>query len=213
MQSRPTTDHPALVEPARIWQASLGMLQIQLARPIFNTFLSETSASSIRNGILVITTPNSFVAEYLERKLSSQVHSCVVSVAKGPLGICFEVASAEGSDCPLGLSSPASLSPQGHHRQLSQSSRSSYTFTSFIVGASNELAYSAAKHASEQPGTRYNPVFIHSSPGLGKTHLIHSIDNVSQVNPWLKDKHWSSFFFDRYFRISDWNCLSHSAAQ
>ena len=48
-------------------------------------------------------------------------------------------------------------------------------FGRFTVGASNELAVAAAKAAAEFPGEKYNPVFLYSPPGLGKTHLLHAV--------------------------------------
>ena len=58
----------------------------------------------------------------------------------------------------------------------------SYTFESFVVGSSNQYAYSIAKSVAKKPGVMYNPVFIYGSTGLGKTHLIHAIGNYSQLN-------------------------------
>jgi chromosomal replication initiator protein len=56
----------------------------------------------------------------------------------------------------------------------------SYTFNSFVVGSSNQYAYTAAKSIAERPGIMYNPVFIYGPTGLGKTHLIHAIGNYVQ---------------------------------
>ena len=56
----------------------------------------------------------------------------------------------------------------------------SYTFDSFVVGSSNQYAYTAAKSIAEKPGIMYNPVFIYGPTGLGKTHLIHAIGNFCQ---------------------------------
>ena len=50
-----------------------------------------------------------------------------------------------------------------------------YRFDTFISGASNELAASAARAAADQPGTRFNPLLIYGGVGLGKTHLLHAV--------------------------------------
>ena len=56
------------------------------------------------------------------------------------------------------------------------------TFDTFVVGESNEFARSAALAVAEQPGTRYNPLFIYGNSGLGKTHLLVSIANYTRQN-------------------------------
>jgi chromosomal replication initiation ATPase DnaA len=50
-----------------------------------------------------------------------------------------------------------------------------FTFETFVVGPANRLAVSAARTAAENPGASYNPLFIYSASGLGKTHLITAI--------------------------------------
>ena len=53
----------------------------------------------------------------------------------------------------------------------------SFTFDSFIVGSSNQFAYTAAKSVAEKPGKQYNPLFLYGGVGLGKTHLLQAIGN------------------------------------
>ena len=52
-----------------------------------------------------------------------------------------------------------------------------YTFDTFVQGKSNEYALAAAKTVAENPAGKYNPLFIYSGVGLGKTHLLHAIGN------------------------------------
>ena len=55
-----------------------------------------------------------------------------------------------------------------------------YDFDNFIVGANNNYAHAVCLAVAETPATVYNPVFLYSAPGLGKTHLMHAIGNYIQ---------------------------------
>lgn len=55
----------------------------------------------------------------------------------------------------------------------------SYTFNSFIMGSSNQMAYNASLAVSKKLGTQYNPLFIYGGTGLGKTHLLQAIGNAA----------------------------------
>ncbi|GEM_PF-380304 len=61
---------------------------------------------------------------------------------------------------------------------------SNYRFENFVVGASNHFAHAAAMAVAKSPATAYNPLFIWSEPGLGKTHLLNAIANyILEHNP------------------------------
>jgi len=57
-----------------------------------------------------------------------------------------------------------------------------YNFESFVVGKSNKLAFASSNAVANEPGTRYNPLFIYGGAGLGKTHLMHAIGNEIRIN-------------------------------
>ncbi|MER3329671.1 MAG: chromosomal replication initiator protein DnaA, partial [Candidatus Kapaibacterium sp.] len=79
-----------------------------------------------------------------------------------------------------------------------------YHFDNFVVGDNNQLAFSAAEAIAKKPGgTSFNPLFIYSKTGLGKTHLIQAIGNeVIKKNPKMKVRYTSSDRFTMEFITS-----------
>src|SRR2546429_8596723 len=56
-----------------------------------------------------------------------------------------------------------------------------FTFDTFVVGAANRLAVTAGRTVAENPGSAYNPLFIYSGSGLGKTHLLMAIGHAAKT--------------------------------
>lgn len=72
----------------------------------------------------------------------------------------------------------------GGYRVAGDQPDNRYTFENFVVGASNQFAHATAVAVAEQPAKQYNPLFLYSPPGLGKTHLLHAIGNrILAYNP------------------------------
>ncbi len=152
------------------WEAALGDLQVQLPRSTYETWLKNTKGLELDGTTLLVGVPNSFTAEWLEKRIFPLIQRTVCSVSKQTLAVKFTTIPADSAPTALlqGSAAPPHAPPQWAPNQR-------YSFESFIVGPSNKLPYNAAWGVAQAPGSMYNPLFIHSGVGLGKTHLLHAI--------------------------------------
>jgi chromosomal replication initiator protein len=157
-----------------IWERALGSLQVQVTRSIYDTWLKGTVGLDYHGETFVIGVPSPFAAEWLERRMLPLLQRVLADILKHPVTPELHVtAVAERPAAPA--NAPARYQPQpgAQRQQLRLNPR--YTFNSFAVGECNRMAYAASLAVSQSPGRTYNPLFIHSGVGLGKTHLLQAI--------------------------------------
>lgn len=161
-----------------VWEAVLGKLEIQVTRPSYETWLKDTVGIAFDNGSLFVRTPNTFVSEMLEQRMYTLISSALEQVTSNKINIRFQV---QPQQLGVGESTYSSFSTTTDNYPPDEPSKdlnAKYTFDTFVVGKSNELAHAAALAVSENPGTLYNPLVIYSDVGLGKTHLLHAIGHT-----------------------------------
>jgi chromosomal replication initiator protein len=153
-----------------IWDAALGELQIQVSKTNYKTWLEKTLGLSFEDNRFTIGVPNTFVAAYLEKNQHSLIEKTLIGIIRRDVSIHFSINGAK--QLPP---------PQAQQRDLPVLN-SNFTFNSFVVGGTNQLAYSAAQEITERPGLTYNPLLICGGPGLGKTHLLQAIGHQAVAN-------------------------------
>jgi chromosomal replication initiator protein len=159
-----------------IWQCALGKLQIQVSKANYTTWLSDSQGLSCLDNTFVVGVPNVFVAEWLSKRLYPLVRKTLAEIMGKDVDVRFEIHNRE----QLPASPPAIQTDGGTSSKAKQYRfHPRYTFDNFVVSDSNRLTYAAAVEVAENPGSSYNPLFIHSSTGQGKTHLLHAIGHLT----------------------------------
>jgi chromosomal replication initiator protein len=171
------------LEPAKeIWERALGKLQIQVSKANYTTWLSDSQGLSCQDNIFVVSVPNIFVSEWLSKRLYPLVRKTLVDIMGKDVDVQFTVLNREQprlvGASPLAKQTDGGTSSKATHYRFNPR----YTFDNFVVSDSSRLAYAAAVEVAENPGSSYNPLFIHSSTGQGKTHLLHAIGQLTTNN-------------------------------
>nr|MBP3725168.1 chromosomal replication initiator protein DnaA [Campylobacter sp.] len=117
---------------------------------------------------VVFTAPNDILAKFIQTKYSQKIAHF------------FEVKNGIRPEIKI-INQKSKTNNKKYSSNLIKTQSSvlnpEFVFDNFVVGNSNQFAYSLAKDAAQNPGQKYNPIFIYGSTGLGKTHLLQSIGN------------------------------------
>lgn len=146
---------------------------------------------------LKIGVPNPFMANWLEGHFLRDIKAAADSASGRHLKVSFAIDSDLSGVRRRAAAQVASPSPSPQERPAGTAAKASIrrakalklTLETFVVGSSNELAFSAAKAVVREQQSPFNPLFIHGGYGVGKTHLLQGICNgVAELRPetnWL----------------------------
>jgi chromosomal replication initiator protein len=188
--------HPEAPQANQVWQQVLAQLQSKTTAAHFDTYLRGTLGLAYDPGasVMRVSAVNSFHIPWLEGKFSSAIHTAVADTVGGPVRVEFVSGPAERTPReqprrpaplleaiqPNGQSVSANVTRARHASESPTGSPLNvrYTFDSFVVGESNQLAHAASMAVVDDPGRAYNPLFLYGGVGLGKTHLLHAIGHA-----------------------------------
>ena len=166
----------------KLWQSTLAELELQISRPNFITWFKNSQLLEKKtDGQVVIGLFSNFAKEWVENKYHKLLLDILFSLDNSIKKIEYVVINRPG---PVLIKQPkrrADLLTDNGFEEFKIDPESNlhprYTFNSFVVGSSNELAYAASQAVIKVIGRKYNPLFVYGGTGLGKTHLIQAIGN------------------------------------
>lgn len=161
-----------------LWDKIKKELQNHIPMESFNEWFAETRQLSHVDHTLTVSVPEPYFADFIP-EYYHQFLSRALEALNLQLDIHF--AAPSNHHARSVASNPQSVPVQPPRRPHFNPL---YTFSSFVVGPANELAFATSMAVSDNPGYTYNPLFIYGGTGLGKTHLLHAIGHhLSQQNP------------------------------
>lgn len=163
-----------------IWKAVLAEIEVSVSRASFITWFRNTSLIKNSDDSVTITVPNIFAKQQLEVKYAQTIEDLLEKNGLKPASIRYVISSSvdhtkKDETVAVGASKPPAT--QTNHAVATTVINEKYNFENFIVGSGNEFAYAACHAIAQNPGTKYNPLFIYGGVGLGKTHLIQAVGN------------------------------------
>jgi chromosomal replication initiator protein len=184
---------------AKIWKSVLADLETTVQdRTLYASFLLPSYLWSLDGNKAVVVTDSVVSKTVLSRDYSSLILNSLRKTTQSDYSL--EIIS---QDDLKGYKSKEEEKPSGKRGFFANSAlKPEYSFENFVVGKSNKEAYQAAVAVTKHPG-EWNPLFIYSKSGLGKTHLLFAIGNaVKNANPALKVLYITSEdFIDEYIRF------------
>lgn len=170
-----------------LWRAVLGEIELSVSRASYVTWFKNTRLLKQQDEVLVIGVPNVFVKQQLEHKFNQLVADTLKKNGVEPKLIEYKIHSLAVTNKKPIIDDPIILSNSDRMNRPAKSSlthtyrqglNERYTFENFVVGSGNELAYAACQAVAQNPGTKYNPLFLYGGVGIGKTHLIQAVGNA-----------------------------------
>jgi len=160
------------------WEDVLQIIKERISPQVFNTWFSGVNYIDFKNNELLLTVPNSFCKNWLEKNYYQLIKDIITEQLDFQEEIVIKFIVASTPDQGIGKSKKEKRKEDLLQKRYEETGLNiKYTFEDFVVGSSNNFAHAASLAVAQSPGKAYNPLFIYGGVGLGKTHLVNGIGN------------------------------------
>ena len=193
---------------AQIWAEMLAALSASFEGRSWKIWLDAAHPRTLEENTLSLDVPNDFTKNTLQEKYLPIMEESLSQICGKPMKVQIDVVETakEGPslfpDAPAQPApEPAAVQPEPQPaakpaQEFDSHLSPKYTFDNFIRGKSNEEAFNFSMGVANAPAKSYNPLFLYSDPGLGKTHLMNAIGNyIHKKFPQMKILYTSSETF------------------
>ncbi len=161
-----------------LWDNILLLMEKEVNSHIFNNYLKDTRQLEISDNKLVVEVSSKFHKEYLNENLLPKIKTTLNQLLNKDISILFTIAKNKKIAISHSAKEKKHQVDIENIKQLKKNAanlNSKYTFENFVVGSCNQFAHAACMSVAKSPSKSYNPLFIYSGAGLGKTHLLNAI--------------------------------------
>lgn len=182
-----------------LWDKMLTNLEIEVSAVTFDVWIKTLEPISIIDGRLILMVPTDGSRAFVSDKFSEQLTAAMKEVNPLMTGLLI-IGPADADTYRTKEETYVIEEQEAIPKVEANVINPKYNFENFVVGKSNQFMYAAARAVADEPGRRYNPLFIYGGAGLGKTHIMHAIGNsVRMSHPHLKVLYASSEKFVNEF--------------
>lgn len=173
----------SISEVTQLWDRSLKRIEEQLGeKQLFDSFFVSSYIYEIRGNTIVVVVNSALAKSLINSKYKDLVSGVVNEITQSNFQLDF-VLEQEVKNQDNNQMVAAPVKKQQYFQDAALNTN--LTFENFVVGQFNREASQASLLIASNPGKMFNPLFIHSHSGLGKTHLLHAIGNyiIKEKNP------------------------------
>ncbi|GHT59248.1 chromosomal replication initiator protein DnaA [Endomicrobiia bacterium] len=170
-----------------LWEMVVDNIKSSITPEAYSLWIAPLKPLNFENNIFTLEVPNIYFSQWIVNNHQKNIETILSNSHGQPVTLEMKPQQDISSIIKIVGDTPEHIDNNNVSIIQKDLINPKYIFSGFIVGASNRFAHGCAEVVAKNPGKQFNPLFMYSGVGLGKTHLLHAIGNyIKQTTPNLK---------------------------